>query len=954
MKKYPAYLSLTSSNTQSLIYPSKLLKRLFKNNFKLAKTVLETWEDVPEAQRALELINKAIFSTLDKLIDPSIVKKLNTSIVTQKNALEATLHSLPNELALDISPSFFAAPDQLPILTQIAPIYTAWLTKVLGLTKEEATKISSKIPSLFFETVVAEWANNQSYYQPIIKALDSPFSKRWETLYHQNIYYKKIKQHYQEDALGDNKLPLSKIYISPYFSIHKKSIPEDESKDLDFTQDNFFNTFLTEDISKEDFEKLFKEEGDLIKKFYKETSIHTYLNILLQEEKCSLGLEPKKLIFLLGQPGQGKSSFCYRQINDLLEDEAFKNSYQLCFLKFKEFSDHQQLLKDPWEEISKELQKEKIEFSPSKKSLLLLDGLDELYMSEGLTNHQLKDFYKALERQVDRADNQCTIIVTSRYHYLDLDDILGRLSLILRLTPLSLSQQLQWLKIYQSAYPLKQLTANKIKEIHKTKKLEHIKELIEQPILLHLIAKIDLEINPQLNKAEIYDNLFKKLLQRSWEKGNLQKLEKLSESKNKNKFRYWLQEIAFSIYNSPYEYINEKQFLALKSTAKIIKEIDTCKAEDKGSNTNEQLKEALKDLLISFYFQNKPQNSKEKKENDSNFAIELLHKSLQEYLAAEYLWRKIKLELTTQDSEEDYIINSHVDLLELFTTWFSNKSISANVQLLLGEIIKNDNSPTKEEVGQRLTHFLPRSLSCQFLHSYDCRSKEDPFRLAQNTAFGYYFTLGLTAPKTTFIPPSQIKNIRNYLPLISSYNKKGKFIPFNLREADLSVADLTFANLSGVYLTFANLSGVNLTFANLSRVNLRGAELRGAELRGADLRGADLTGADLSFTNLLGTELRGANLSGVYLSGAKLTGTKLTGAKLTGADLTGTKLTGADLSNAVLLNAKTENINFLEDLKILGVIGYEDIIKKYKINKNKQYYPFDTKKEHPYYLIIEK
>ena len=69
----------------------------------------------------------------------------------------------------------------------------------------------------------------------------------------------------------------------------------------------------------------------------------------------------------------------------------------------------------------------------------------------------------------------------------------------------------------------------------------------------------------------------------------------------------------------------------------------------------------------------------------------------------------------------------------------------------------------------------------------------------------------------------------------------------NLREADLSGADL---------------GGADLRWASLSGADLSGADLREADLRWANLGGADLSGADLRWANLGGADLCGANLCG--------------------------------------------------------------------------------------------
>ena len=104
----------------------------------------------------------------------------------------------------------------------------------------------------------------------------------------------------------------------------------------------------------------------------------------------------------------------------------------------------------------------------------------------------------------------------------------------------------------------------------------------------------------------------------------------------------------------------------------------------------------------------------------------------------------------------------------------------------------------------------------------------------------------------------------------------------SLRDADLSYSDLRDADLTG-----ANLTGADLSYSDLRDANLTGADLRGAYLRGANLEGVNLEGANLTGADLRGAYLRGANLKGANLEGADLRGAYLRGANLKGADLTG-------------------------------------------------------------------
>ena len=114
----------------------------------------------------------------------------------------------------------------------------------------------------------------------------------------------------------------------------------------------------------------------------------------------------------------------------------------------------------------------------------------------------------------------------------------------------------------------------------------------------------------------------------------------------------------------------------------------------------------------------------------------------------------------------------------------------------------------------------------------------------------------------------------------------------NLRNVDLTGANLTWSilvgsKLNGAILRDANLRGSNLAFISLPEANLQGADLSFVTLRNSYLRDADFTGV-----KLLGANLRNADLTGTNLRNADLTGADFTGADFTGADFTGAVLSG--------------------------------------------------------------
>lgn len=81
--------------------------------------------------------------------------------------------------------------------------------------------------------------------------------------------------------------------------------------------------------------------------------------------------------------------------------------------------------------------------------------------------------------------------------------------------------------------------------------------------------------------------------------------------------------------------------------------------------------------------------------------------------------------------------------------------------------------------------------------------------------------------------------------------------------ADLRNVDLSYANLQSAYLYDSNLSSANLTGVSLSNAKLYRSDLREAILESASLTGSDLTNADMRGTNLKRAIMFGIEVSGV-------------------------------------------------------------------------------------------
>ncbi len=149
-----------------------------------------------------------------------------------------------------------------------------------------------------------------------------------------------------------------------------------------------------------------------------------------------------------------------------------------------------------------------------------------------------------------------------------------------------------------------------------------------------------------------------------------------------------------------------------------------------------------------------------------------------------------------------------------------------------------------------------------------------------------------------------------------------------LNGTNLTRSNLNNADLSGSGIDFTNFTGANLKGTKFARVkfnvesihlsmdaptefklkfNLREADLSGADLSGFDLSDANLSevsliGADLSEANLIRTDLSGADLRRSNLTRTQALYTNLTSAKLTGACLEDWNINSATAFDAVVCN----------------------------------------------------
>jgi len=153
-----------------------------------------------------------------------------------------------------------------------------------------------------------------------------------------------------------------------------------------------------------------------------------------------------RLLLLYGQPGQGKTSFCKRLLYDLISTRVHYDR-PVYFLRLRDIKDVSGLREDPLDHLRQEIEafnSLSIDSADFNRSVLILDGMDELAMSSGMTIDSADHLLSVIEDQLKQYP-ELRIIVTSRHGYLRADDRLRKSFLILQIADLKRDQQVEWL-----------------------------------------------------------------------------------------------------------------------------------------------------------------------------------------------------------------------------------------------------------------------------------------------------------------------------------------------------------------------------------------------------------------------------------------------------------------------------------------------------------------------------
>ncbi|MDJ1503509.1 pentapeptide repeat-containing protein [Xanthocytophaga agilis] len=691
------------------------------------------------------------------------------------------------------------------------------------------------------------------------------------------LYEKSLKEIYEKADVFNQEIALKDLYTDPFFLIHK-----------DCLQNNKTNQSKNEQT---DFASIDKSLPNEIHKIID----GSYGNLL----RSTFKINSPQFIFLYGHPGQGKSSFCKRLIYDILNENIYPER-NLFFLKLRDVRQLEALEKQPIETLLEEIKNyaeillegkildiSKEDFS---KSILILDGLDELEMLASFNEDNVLKFCQNLSDEMGkRKDWQIKpiVIITSRYGRISPHEIIKKDIIILQLANSTINQQLEWLKKLKNEGGKTWINEEDLQKYNHGTEHIHIKELIEQPILLNMIAQLNEPLIENSNRALIYNQLFTTLIQRPYDphgKLNLHEQLKLEPGN----LRQLIREIAFTIFKNNREYVHKDQLIRSLST-----ELRTF---FESAQTNQEKRNQLSRLMMSFYMPEVRKNINDNTKGEiisSDYAIEFLHKSLQEYMTAEYIWQRFYIALTEKSTHtKQYYLTDASKLVELMQEIFGTVSLSDAIISYIRDIIAIQDDIIKHELNQRLEVFLIPLIQNSFLFNYTFLIGQEvsPLEVISNCFCGFWVIFGFSRQSMRDIKIFQLYTD----PIYSSFFLllKNNYQPFYL------------ANFSEIKIIDQDLSGITLLEANLSN-----AYFEGCDLRGCDLRGARLTNTSFVDTNLIGSLFRYSNLESADLVRAELTGADLKQVFANGCNLSRTSLIGADLSEASLYRSTLRGAN---------------------------------------------
>ena len=606
-----------------------------------------------------------------------------------------------------------------------------------------------------------------------------------------------------------------------------------------------------------------------------------------------------KMLFILGQPGIGKSTLItwitahfidniIKNINDIL---VYQFASDLKNVDWQNSSDKYNIV----DEILKELN---LCYDNLEGKTLIIDGFDEIIVRGNRTKIINEIYHQWIKGNFI---NKFSLIITCREHYIE--DLQKMDCDYITLQTFDEEQIKSFCTVYQEKNN-STISKDTIENIIKNQ------DILGIPLILYMILALNISIEKEGSLATVYNQIFSikdgGIYSRCLQNKRYETPHRISQIKEQ--IHLISQKIAFWMFenNSEEAYIPQKEYQEICNS--VIQ-------ENKQKN---------QDILIGNFFK-----SIKHCEGIESEGVSFVHRSIYEYFVAEYIFEHIGISIKKSKEE----------LAGIFGKVLKKKILSPEIRVFLKfKIETSELNNMFDMICNIFNLMLNDGMTYYTKECYknvmDCEMRVFA-NMLQIVHLWYREVYQFNKQIIDYIK----RNLKFFLnlqrlDLIGTDLRRVNLIGANLSEANLSRTDLSGACLIKAYLIKANLSevdlsGANLSGANLSGVNLSGANLSIASLSGANLIGADLRKANLNEANLIGADLRKANLNETDLRKANLNEADLRETDLIGADLIGT-----DLQSSIWTSSDIDEI--LPQLKEaeFKYILVEDDNEQKKIYKN--------------------
>lgn len=731
------------------------------------------------------------------------------------------------------------------------------------------------------------------------------------------VYRKGLSSKFLENTLDEPKQPLAHLYVKPYCEVYKPCI--DGEGGFGFTDSA--KAGLSDDLFELVEAWVTEEDGFLSNKLINERP---------------------KVILLYGMPGQGKSSFCKKLLNNYLGANGQGRAKHWYYLELgsEKLNVDSNLKANPLEGIIQALSLEtKVELGKRdlKNSVLILDGLEEMQLSEDFKRSDVNYFVEKICRSANKVNN-AKIIVTCRNGFFRNSNHLPN-ALVLRLKEFDFDQKVEWLSNFIRFAPGKsirtenQLTREKL-ENHYEQVSDEVVKFCAHPQLLRLIA--DKDAVPH-NKEELYElhmEVLSTVFRPAWKEGNKNStwFKRYGQPRTRQLMEKILEQIAWKMVVDQKNVIAAYEIEDFNSSKNLIKALELIREE--GSM---EIVDTITSVLNGFYF------LKSDGENNDESAFSFSYDSFKYYFAGNFIFRCVKAIFYDQKSKK-FRLGNFKDRIVEWHNLFSGRVIPSevfdNFLVAVDDNNGNDNLPSLKEI---LRDFGDSALEFSFL-DVEKLSEESSLKFGQGivgeSMESFYAWLVIVGSMDDFIENDgpmrpnpviheEFQHKQNFIFHLKKLFAEGYRKNINLSGIDFSTFvsnDSIPSSRSPVF----NLSRMDLRNVNFSNANLAGADLREANLKetnftGTILKGADLTGTNISEAVLLGVDLTNAKFDRFRLNSsaqANLSQAVLNSLSLNGVVFSGHDLTGVSFQGATLINCKFDFIKLGEE----GLESYETFL----------------------------